>query len=50
LPRLGAAEGVIAAYADITGENRPLLEAPTAPAATAQRRSNAVDVAAFQAA
>ena len=49
-PRLGAAEGAIAADADITGENRQLLEAPTAPAATVERRSNAVDMAAFQAA
>ena len=50
MPRLAAAERAIAAYADITGENRQLLEAPTAPAATAERRSNAVDMAAFQAA
>ncbi len=50
LPRLAAAEGAIAAHADIAGENRELLEAPTAPAATAERRSNAVDMAAFQAA
>ena len=50
LPRLAAAERAIAAYADITGENRQLLEAPTAPAATVERRSNAVDMAAFQAA
>ena len=47
-PRLGAAERAIAAYADITGENRQLLEAPTASAATAERRSNAVDMAASQ--
>jgi hypothetical protein len=50
LPRLAAAEGAIAAYADIAGENRQLLEAPAAPAATVERRSNAVDLAAFQAA
>jgi len=50
LPRLVAAEGAIAAYADIIGENRQLLEAPTAPAVTVERRSNAVDMAAFQAA
>ena len=32
----------------LAGENRQLLEASTAPAATAERRSNAADVAAFQ--
>ncbi len=51
LPRLVAAEGAITAHGnDIAGENRELLEAPTAPAATAVRRSNTVDMAAFQAA
>ena len=50
VPRLGAAEGAIAAYADITGENRQLLETPIALAATGERRSKAVDMAVFQAA
>jgi hypothetical protein len=51
LPRLVAAEGAIAAYADITGENRQLPRgAHGAPAATVERRSNAVDMAAVQAA
>jgi hypothetical protein len=40
LPRLAAAKGSITAHGnDIPGENRELLEAPTAPAATAERRS-----------
>jgi hypothetical protein len=50
LPRLAAAERAITAYADINGENRQLFEAPTAPPATVERRSNTVDVAPFQAA
>ena len=51
LPRLAAAEGAITAHGnDIAGKNRELIEAPTAPAATTERRSNAVDMAAFQAA
>jgi hypothetical protein len=48
---LAAAEGAITAHGnDIACKNRELLEAPTAPAATTERRSNAVDMAAFQAA
>ena len=45
---LAAAEGAIAAYADITGETWKPYEAPTAPAATVSRKSAAVEMAAFQ--
>jgi len=49
LPRLAAAEGAITAHSnDIAGETWKPYEAPLAPAATAERRSNAVDMAAFQ--
>jgi hypothetical protein len=47
---MAAAEGAIAAYADITGENWKPYEAPMAPAATVARKSAAVEMAAFQAA
>ena len=45
---MAAAEGAIAAYADITGENWKPYEAPTAPAASVARKSAAVEMAAFQ--
>ena len=47
---LAAAEGAIAAYADITGETWKPYEAPLAPAATVSRQSAAAEMAAFQAA
>jgi hypothetical protein len=47
---LAAAEGALAAYADITGEDWKPYEAPTPPAATVARQSAAVEMAAFQAA
>ena len=47
---LAAAEGAIAAYADITGETWKPYEAPTTPAATVSRQSAATAMAAFQAA
>ena len=45
---MAAAEGAIAAYADITGEDWKPYEAPTAPAASVARKSAAVEMAAFQ--
>jgi hypothetical protein len=45
---MAAAEGAIAAYADITGENWKPYEAPTAPATGVARKSAAVEMAAFQ--
>jgi hypothetical protein len=45
---LAAAEGALAAYADITGEDWKPYETPTAPAATVSRQSAAVEMAAFQ--
>jgi len=45
---LAAAEGAIAAYADITGETWKPYEAPTPPAATVSRQSAAAELAAFQ--
>ena len=47
---LAAAEGAIAAYADVTGETWKPYEAPLAPAATVSRQSAAAEMAAFQAA
>jgi hypothetical protein len=47
---LAAAEGAIAAYADVTGETWKPYEAPTAPAATVSRQSAVAEMAAFQAA
>jgi hypothetical protein len=47
---LAAAEGAIAAYAEITGETWKPYEAPLAPAATVSRQSAAAEIAAFQAA
>jgi hypothetical protein len=47
---LAAAEGAIAAYAEITGETWKPYEAPLAPAATVSRQSAAAEMAAFQAA
>ena len=47
---LAAAEGAVAAYADITGETWKPYEAPTAPAAAVSRQSAAAEMAAFQAA
>jgi hypothetical protein len=45
---MSAAEGALAAYAEITGEDWKPYEAPTAPAATVSRKSAAVEMAAFQ--
>ena len=45
---MAAAEGAIAAYADITGETWKPYEAPTAPAASVARKSAAVEMAAFR--
>ena len=45
---LAAADGAIAAYADLTGEVWKPYEAPIAPAATVARQSAAVEMAAFQ--
>jgi hypothetical protein len=47
---LAAAEGALAAYAEITGEDWKPYEAPTPPAASVSRQSAAVEMAAFQAA
>jgi hypothetical protein len=47
---LAAAEGAVAAYADVTGETWKPYEAPLAPAATVSRQSAAAEMAAFQAA
>jgi hypothetical protein len=44
---MAAAEGAIAAYADITGENWKPYEAPMAPSASVSRKSAAVVMAAF---
>jgi hypothetical protein len=45
---MAAAEGAIAAYAEITGETWKPYEAPVAPAASVARKSAAVEMAAFQ--
>ncbi len=45
---MAAAEGALAAYADITGEDWKPYEAPVAPAASVARKSAAVEMAAFQ--
>ena len=45
---LAAAEGALAAYADITGEDWKPYEAPVAPAASVSRKSAAVEMAAFE--
>jgi hypothetical protein len=45
---MSAAEGALAAYAEITGEDWKPYEAPTAPSATVSRKSAAVEMAAFQ--
>ncbi len=45
---MAAAEGAIAAYADITGEDWKPYEAPIAPAATVARQSASLEMAAFQ--
>lgn len=47
---LAAAEGAVAAYAEITGETWKPYEAPLAPAATVARKSAVVEMAAFDAA
>ena len=47
---LAAAEGAVAAYAEITGETWKPYEAPLAPAATVARKSAVVEMAAFGAA
>ena len=47
---LAAAEGAIAAYADVTGETWKPYEAPLPPAGTVSRQSAAAEMAAFQAA
>jgi hypothetical protein len=45
---MAAAEGAIAAYADITGEDWKPYEAPMAPAATVARQSATLEMAAFE--
>jgi len=45
---MAAAEGAIAAYADITGESWKPYEAPMAPSASVSRKSAAVEMAAFE--
>jgi hypothetical protein len=45
---MAAAEGALAAYADLTGEEWRPYEAPVAPAASVTRKSAAVEMAAFQ--
>jgi hypothetical protein len=45
---MAAAEGAIAAYAEITGEDWKPYEAPIAPAATVARQSASIEMAAFQ--
>jgi hypothetical protein len=45
---MAAAEGAIAAYVDITGDNWKPYEAPTAPAASVSRKSAATEMAAFE--
>jgi hypothetical protein len=45
---LAAAEGAVAAYAEITGEDWKPYEAPAAPSANVSRQSAAVEMAAFQ--
>ncbi len=45
---MAAAEGALAAYADIIGEAWKPYEAPVAPAATVARKSAAAEMAAFQ--
>ena len=45
---LAAAEGALAAYAEITGEDWKPYEAPAAPAASVVRQSAAAEMAAFQ--
>ncbi|MGD0109649.1 MAG: hypothetical protein ABSC06_37335 [Rhodopila sp.] len=47
---LAAAEGALAAYADVTGEDWKPYEAPAPAAASVSRQSAAVEMAAFQAA
>jgi hypothetical protein len=45
---LAAAEGAIAAYADLTGDDWKPYEAPLAPAASVSRKSAATEIAAFE--
>jgi hypothetical protein len=45
---LAAAEGAVAAYADITGEDWKPYEAPVAPSASVERKSAAAEMAAFE--
>ena len=45
---MAAAEGAIAAYADVTGETWKPYVAPTAPAASVARKAAAVEMAAFE--
>jgi hypothetical protein len=45
---MAAAEGAIAAYVDLTGDEWKPYETPIAPAATVSRKSAAVEMAAFQ--
>ena len=45
---MAAAEGAIAAYADITGETWKPYEAPMPPAASVARKAAAVEMAAFE--
>ena len=45
---MAAAEGAIAAYAEVTGEDWKPYEVPVAPAASVARKSAAVEMAAFE--
>jgi hypothetical protein len=45
---MAAAEGAIAAYAEITGEDWKPYEAPAAQAASVSRKSASVEMAAFE--
>jgi hypothetical protein len=45
---MAAAEGALAAYADVTGEEWKPYEAPAAPSASVARRSASAEMAAFQ--
>jgi hypothetical protein len=47
---MAAAEGALAAYADLTGETWKPYEAPLPASASVSRRSAAAEMAAFQAA
>jgi hypothetical protein len=45
---MAAAEGAVAAYADITGDEWKPYVAPTAPAASVARKSATAEMSAFE--